>query len=329
MADLRELVDLMSEGGPAQSIQAAQQGFDQGQAQTLEARKAAFQQKLAEAGIISGKEANAVAGSPVFEEQRPLQASILGALSNLQNKSQPKSSEPKPMSEKDKAMLDLQKQKLDIQRQALSLKQKAAGPSSAATSPGQKALDTAFGKKAAEEALTGNSANDRQSQQILEGVAKDLESGKVVTGGLAGTLLPQKVQKVAAKGLTDARERVQRVIFPQLRQTMGAQFTEGEGNRVLDTTFNSAQPPEVNAQRIRRLQQVIQEQNAVKQAARLYFDTHGGSLAGFPQINQLNTSADDIINKVNGEGPQAPAGGDATDFIKQMEAKGFKFKGVK
>ncbi|MGD9724871.1 MAG: hypothetical protein AB7V39_00485 [Nitrospiraceae bacterium] len=83
MADLSELVNLMSEGGPAQAVKAGVQGFQEGRQRSFEERKRAFQQKLQEAGLVSGAEANTLAGEEIFDPSRSLQDTVVGSLTNL------------------------------------------------------------------------------------------------------------------------------------------------------------------------------------------------------------------------------------------------------
>ena len=292
-----ELIKFLASQGPAASAEAAMKGYQGGAEAQNASRREAFQQKLKEAGILSGGEANIIAGQQIFDPSRQVTTDLAGTLGNIRNASRPKPADP---------LVDLKqeelKSRIDLNKtRAGALKNK---PTNAAISPGQKALDVAFGKQIAEDALSGNSAGERQNEGILDTVITGLKTGAVKTGGFSG-LLPESAQRAVAKPLANARQDVQRVIFPQLRQTMGAQFTEKEGERVLNATFDTAQEPAIIANRLEKLKAVIAEQNQVRRQAKEYFDKNGGSLAGFPRLNQLATSADSIINSITDQAPTA------------------------
>lgn len=185
---------------------------------------------------------------------------------------------------------------------------------------GEKAMDEAFGRYYAQQ-VQGGGATSSQNVADLSGVAADLTSGKIKTGGVAGTFLPESAQRVAAKDISDARQRIQTVVFPTLRQIMGAQFTENEGQRVINATFDSSQPPEINAARALRLQQILQKQLELRKQAIQYWEKHG-TLTGYRLPFSIEgTSADEIIGQLGKTAPAAaaPASSNGWSYVGQVK----------
>ena len=296
-----DLIKFLASQGPAASAEAAMQGYQGGAEAQNASRREAFQQKLKEAGILSGGEANTIAGQQIFDPSRQVTTDLAGTLGNIRNASRPKPADP---------LVDLKqeelKSKIDLNKtRAGALKNK---PTNAAISPGQKALDVAFGKQIAEDALSGNNAEGQVNETALQGVIKKLETGEVKTGGIGG-MLPIATQRFAAKKIADARQDVEKVIFPQLRAAMGAAFTQSEGERVINATFDSAQPSDVIANRLKRLLSVINTQRQVRNEAKDYFNKNGGTLAGFSGVGRLSRNADSLISDVAVDTPSVSEGG--------------------
>lgn len=117
MADMREMVDLMSEGGPAQSIQAGEKGFEAGRAASIEERKRKLQDELTRSGYITGGQANTLSGEKdLFPEERSLPTSIISELGKLRPE------KPKPIDPLD---VDLKKAKIRALDQSAASSKKA------------------------------------------------------------------------------------------------------------------------------------------------------------------------------------------------------------
>src|SRR5690606_28624908 len=96
---------------------------------------------------------------------------------------------------------------------------------------------------------------------------------------------------------TVARENVEEVVQRSLREILGAQFTEKEGERLISRAFNPLMTPEENARRVRRLMQTIGSMADAKQDMVDYFDQNG-TLRGYkgsrPTASQIERLADEF-----------------------------------
>ena len=87
----------------------------------------------------------------------------------------------------------------------------------------------------------------------LEEVIGGLESGQIKTRGWVDALpfAGDWARAIVNPTGQDAKDRVQGVIFQTLRETLGAQFTEKEGQRLVEASYNVKLSPEQNAARLR------------------------------------------------------------------------------
>ena len=115
---------------------------------------------------------------------------------------------------------------------------------------GPKKRDEVFGAKVPEylEKIPG------QVQQIntLRDVLNALEDGTIETGLLQGTL-PEWAGIYLFPTSVDAQNRVAGIVQQTLRETLGAQFTEREGNNLLKRAWNLSLPTEINIRNTRTL----------------------------------------------------------------------------
>jgi hypothetical protein len=97
MSDLKDLVDILSRNGPADSANAIGQGFQQGQNiargqinDALEMRKAAFAQKLQEAGLFNSQEVGQLASDAGVNlmPNRNVNSTVVDKLAELAQKRQ-------------------------------------------------------------------------------------------------------------------------------------------------------------------------------------------------------------------------------------------------
>jgi hypothetical protein len=182
------------------------------------------------------------------------------------------------------------------------------------TSPGWKKIDEAF----ADTYLSWNSGgfadSMKQVEQLGEAI-KILESGENVTGTIG--LLPDQLRPFFNEQGTIARENVEEVVQRSLREILGAQFTEKEGERLIARAFNPLLKPEENAKRVRRLMNTIVSMGDAKQDMVNYFDEHG-TLKGYrgsrPTMTEINRLADDFGESPEEQEGQIPDGVDPKDW---------------
>ena len=154
-------------------------------------------------------------------------------------------------------------------------KQEARGPD---LTPGQKAADVAFAREYQDYVAQGGSANLQKQLNTLTEVRDRLKSAKGSVGG-ASAYLPEGVQALTNPELVDIRDNITSAVMGSLRQILGPQFTEKEGQRIIQSSFNPKLSNEANAKRldaeIRKLQQMAEAKN---RAISQYEDS--GSISG-------------------------------------------------
>lgn len=167
--------------------------------------------------------------------------------------------------------------------------------------PGQKKIDEAFADTYLSWQAGGFADSTKQIGQLNEALGI-LEQGGNITGAIGA--LPDFVQPFINERGTIAREQVEEVVQRNLREILGAQFTEREGERLIARAFNPRLSPAENAKRVRRLLGQVSSMGQAKQAMVDYFDENG-TLRGYrgarPTMNDLN--------KIDfGDDPPTPAG---------------------
>ncbi len=133
----------------------------------------------------------------------------------------------------------------------------AKAPGGVDLTPGQKKLDERFAttaeawfsKDAAQ--VDANIMNLEEKLSIIERGEADV-SGKLI--GITPEFLQPFVGQTEAKAfLGDVRD----IVFQSLREKLGAQFTEQEGNRLVAAAYDPSLPEELNVKRLRRLLAVV------------------------------------------------------------------------
>jgi len=106
---------------------------------------------------------------------------------------------------------------------------------------------------------TGGQSDWQKNQQQINNIADILDSpeGEDLTGYLLG-ITPKWVLEGFNPEAVDAQELVEEVVQRNLRIVLGAQFTEKEGERLIQRAYNRKLPASMNAARVRRLSQLLE-----------------------------------------------------------------------
>jgi len=168
-----------------------------------------------------------------------------------------------------------------------------------------------------------------QVQQIntLKSVLDSLESGEVQTGVSKG-LLPDWALSIVDPKSLDARNQIASVVQQTLRETLGAQFTEREGENLLRRAWDLRQPTETNIRNTRRLLETAMAFTQERMAQMQYFQTHQ-DISGYKseKLSELYNELVSIKNSLIAPLPkdyedQAGASGDRP---KQFKKDGVAF----
>lgn len=172
--------------------------------------------------------------------------------------------------------------------------------------PGQTALDQAFGKDYAEWVAAGGYADTQKQLQQLRNASMQLSTNASLTGPFVG-MLPDVMRNVTNPQAIAVRDSVNEVVQRNLRMILGPQFTQREGELLMARAFNPQQPAAENKKRIDRLIKQIEDAAKAKKEASEYFEQHGtlqGWKGKLPSIGDFNP---DVPNPSEGSKPVVAA----------------------
>lgn len=158
---------------------------------------------------------------------------------------------------------------------------RAAGGGNMNETPGRKAADQAFGKEYVDFNSTGLPTIEKGLGTLREARQELRDKGQDLTGPTRGAV-PDFIRAYTNPEAVGLKERIRGAVQSTLKQTLGAQFTEKEGERIFNNAYNDRLSPEEN---ITRLDSVIKEltgQKESKQNMGQYFEDKG-TLTGFKQ----------------------------------------------
>jgi hypothetical protein len=170
---------------------------------------------------------------------------------------------------------------------------KAKLPGGVDVTPGQKKVDEAFGKELVKW-KTGEKQQAESNITNLDNKLSLLAEGRQNVSGTNIALTPDPLKPIFFPEATGFLDEVSDIVFQSLRATLGAQFTEQEGKRLIAATFNQALPEEQNIPRLQRLSAKIKAIYNSKQNAIDYYDKNG-TLVGY---QEEPSSFADILDSV-------------------------------
>tara|TARA_R100001510_G_scaffold56074_1_gene60980 strand:+ start:1208 stop:2359 length:1152 start_codon:yes stop_codon:yes gene_type:complete len=151
---------------------------------------------------------------------------------------------------------------------------------------GQKAIDKSFSKDYSDFVLKGGFADVQKGLNQLDEAVNILETDGG-TGEIIGNLNPMAAALFNKSGLK-AQELVSEVVQRNLRLILGAQFTEKEGERLINRAFNPRLSEEENIKRVKRLADSIKRAADQKRKSAEYFEKFG-TLKGFKGTASINS----------------------------------------
>ena len=142
-----------------------------------------------------------------------------------------------------------------------------------------KVIGGAIGKLYDEQILQGKGAVTASKLKRLDMTINELKADPELTGATIG-IQPDIVLKITNPKSFAAKQRVEQVVQEDLRPTLGAQFTEGEGERVLARAIDWTLPVSINLKRVQLLARQVALMHQSKMDAIIYARQYG-SLDGF------------------------------------------------
>lgn len=175
-------------------------------------------------------------------------------------------------------------------------------------SPGEKKADQEFAKDAAEYYYGGGKATVEKNLGKLESAVQKLEQDGELGGGLSA-YLPDVVDDAVNPERAAVRDDIRSAIQASLKQILGAQFTEKEGQAIFERAFNPRLSDAENARRVRAELNAIKRMADQKDKALAYFRDNR-TLRGFKPDTSLmtaQTQAEPSRTREGGGGMVEPA----------------------
>lgn len=185
--------------------------------------------------------------------------------------------------------LNLEKQKLDAM--------KSKSPIS--LSEGEKQADRVFGKEYANfEALGGKASLDGKLRKIDDVISR-MEKSKNFSGPITGLSVKTGVANITNPKAVAIKQDMENLVTETLRQILGAQFTQKEGENLLARTFNPDLPEEVNINRAKELARQLKDQAKTKGESVDYYrknKTLSGWEGATPSMQTLNPEVEQQVS---------------------------------
>lgn len=151
--------------------------------------------------------------------------------------------------------------------------------------PAQKSADVAYGKDYQDYIAGGGYSGVEKNLKSAEEAIGLLESGKAKTGGFLGAM-PKFVRDFASPDTSKAQGKAEQAVQASLKQVLGGQFTEREGQAILERTWNPRLSTEDNIASVKREVEAIRGQASAKEAAAKYYEDHG-TISGYKGTERL------------------------------------------
>lgn len=214
--------------------------------------------------------------------------------------------------EQDKIANQLARDKLNLERD--KMKQDAG---TVKDSEALKVIDRKFGEMYATDVLQGGFASAQNQLASLKDLQGKMTRGEL--GQISGPSIgakPELLRKTVHPQAFAAQQAIEQAVQSSLKSTLGAQFTEREGQNILKRTFDPSLPPEENARRLSILNDNLTRVQEAKRNAFKHYEQYGG-MRGYAGSQNVEG---DFLSNFNKE-VEAKKSGDRRSYLKELEAK--------
>jgi hypothetical protein len=206
---------------------------------------------------------------------------------------------------------------------------------------GQKKVDENFAKEYVDWTAAGGYATVKRQLDQLNDALTVLKDSDTITGPVLGRM-PDWIQQAVDPSSLNIKAQVEDVIQRSLRATLGAQFTQAEGDRMIARAFDPRLQEGDNATRLKRIVDEIDGQAKAKESSAKYYEQNG-TLAGWSTAQtglQDSTQSEggaqqndapqgwDESTRYVGQTPAAPSGGFAPYGSTSRRIDNPEWKGV-
>ena len=144
---------------------------------------------------------------------------------------------------------------------------------------GWKKVNETFGTEVTNWNLNGGYTKQLENLSKIDDVIGTLKEQNV-TGKFTG-LVPRVIRAFINPDSVAIEDDIRSIIFQSLRETLGAQFTQKEGERLVEASFNILLSEETNIKRLERLKSTILKMAEAKEQAAKYFIANDGDMTGY------------------------------------------------
>ena len=144
---------------------------------------------------------------------------------------------------------------------------------------GWKQVNAGFGQEVVDWNLSGGYTKQLENLSKIDDVIGTLKEQNV-TGKFTG-LVPRVIRAFINPDSVAIEDDIRSIIFQSLRETLGAQFTQKEGERLVEASFNILLSEETNIKRLERLKSTILKMAEAKEQAAKYFIANDGDMTGY------------------------------------------------
>jgi len=194
----------------------------------------------------------------------------------------------------------------------------SSGSGLGSLSKGEESADKSFAKEYSEW-ISGGFSNVQSNVKKLEGVMGKLSSGTEY----GGKIVPRAARALYDRDSVAMEEEVESVAFESLKKILGGQFSEKEGQRLVEQSYNPKLTNKENLRKVRTTYNKLNIMMEAKNKAVKYF-AENGTLKGF-QGHGENTTMSDIEKSMKKElfGGSSSSSG----LPIGTEKGGYKYKG--
>lgn len=159
--------------------------------------------------------------------------------------------------------------------------------------PGEVEIDKLVAKEYSEFVNMGGQAAVNSKIKKLDDAIVELEKDGDLTGWIKGSLPESLKALFNSKGLS-TKEAVESVIQENLRETLGAQFAQKEGEMFMARGYNDKLGDEENAKRVRALLKEIKDRAKARNQSFAYFKDNG-TMKGYngPSFETVESQSSD------------------------------------
>ena len=175
-------------------------------------------------------------------------------------------------------------------------------------SGGWKTVNEKFGTEVNDWVISGGFSGAKANLIKIDDAIEQLEKSKDDFFGLTGKnvgVIPKGLRAMFNPDSADLEDNIRSIVYESLRQTLGAQFAEKEGEKLIQASFNSMLSEEKNIVRLKRMRAKILEMAKAKQKSYEYFIANNGNMSGysgstfvFDNENQMTLGAEDVLNSI-------------------------------